>query len=250
MNIFNSVVLGIIQGLTEFLPVSSSGHLVVAQNLLPGFNQPGILFDVVLHLGTTLAVLIFYYKRIIQIVKSNSKYVWLLILATIPAVIAGVLFGDFLEASFSDLKAVAIQFLVTGVICILVDKYSGTKETVNEKDSLLIGVAQAIAILPAISRSGSTILAGSILGIDKKKAAEFSFLMSVPAIVGANIWQFVKHGVTMETDIVNYLAGFVTAFVFGYLSIKLVLTSLHERKFKYFGIYCFILGIIVFALKM
>lgn len=248
MNIYTSIVLGIVQGLTEFLPVSSSGHLVVAQKLLPGFSQPGILFDVVLHLGTTLAVIIFYYKRIVQIVKSNWKYIWLLAVATVPAVAAGVLFGDFLEQSFTDLKAVAIQFLITGVICVLVDKYNSKKETLNEKDSFLIGVAQAVAILPAISRSGSTILAGSILGIDKKKAAEFSFLMSVPAILGANVWQFAKHGVTFEGEVTNYIVGFIVAFIFGYLSIRLVLTSLHERKFKYFGMYCFAVGILTFFL--
>ncbi len=238
--------MGTIQGLTEFLPISSSGHLVIAQKLLPGFNQPGILFDVVLHLGTTLAVLIFYYKRIIEILKNNWKYIWLLIVATIPAVIVGVFFGDYLENSFSDIKAVGVQFLVTGVICILVDKFNSKKDTITSKGVVLMGIAQAVAILPAISRSGATILVGSMLGVDKKKVAEFSFLMSVPAIIGANVWQFVKHGSVIEGEVINYLLGFIAAFVFGYLSIKLVLTSLHERKFKYFGIYCFALGVIVF----
>ena len=145
MNIFTSIILGVVQGLTEFLPVSSSGHLVVAQALIPGFSQPGVLFDVVLHLGTTLAVVIFYYKKIVKILSKNWKYIWLLIIGTIPAGLFGILLGDALEKSFSDLKAIGVQFLITGVICILIDKFSGQKETISVKNSLLIGVAQAIA---------------------------------------------------------------------------------------------------------
>jgi len=248
VNIFTSIILGVVQGLTEFLPVSSSGHLVVAQALIPGFSQPGVLFDVVLHLGTTLAVVIFYYKKIVKILSKNWKYIWLLIIGTIPAGLFGILLGDALEKSFSDLKAIGVQFLITGVICILIDKFSGQKETISTKSSLLIGVAQAVAIIPAISRSGSTILVGSILGIDKKKLAEFSFLLAIPAILGANVLEFVKHGVNIENSILNYLAGFVAAFIFGFLSIKIVLATLHERQFKYFGMYCFAIGILTLFL--
>ncbi|MBX4205686.1 undecaprenyl-diphosphate phosphatase [Candidatus Microgenomates bacterium] len=246
VNIISSIILGIIQGITEFLPVSSSGHLVIAQTLIPGFRQPGVLFDVVLHLGTTLAVIIFYYKRIIEILKSNWNYIWLLVIGTIPAGLAGVLFSKQLEAMFSDVKAIAIQFLITGVICILIDRYNGIKDKITTKNSFLIGVAQAIAIIPAISRSGLTIFTGSVLGIDKKKVAEFSFLMSIPAILGANALEFVKHGVNMEGEIANYIVGFIAAFIFGYLSIKVVLSTLHEKQFKYFGVYCLILAIVTF----
>lgn len=246
MTIFWSIILGIIQGLTEFLPVSSSAHLVIAQHYIPGFSQPGVLFDVVLHLGTLLAVLIYFYKIILKLEK---KYYLLVIIGTIPAGFAGVFFQDTLEKSFGDFNTIGFQLIITGVLNILIDKGASLKKTMTYMDSIWIGVAQAIAIIPGISRSGSTIFTGVKLGLDKEKAAQFSFLLSVPAILGAGILQIKSYGFTDIGNPINYIVGSVAAFLAGLWSIKLVYKSLSQRKFGVFGIYCIILGVIVSFLR-
>lgn len=242
MNIFWSVILGFVQGLTEFLPVSSSAHLVIVQHFVPGFSQSGVLFDVVLHLATLLAVLIYYWKIIF---KLDRKYYALIIIGTIPAGLAGVFFQDALEKSFGDFKMVGYELILTGIINILIDKTLGVKKALNYMDSIWIGIAQAIAIIPGISRSGSTIFAGVKLGISKKEAAQFSFLLSVPAILGAGILQVKSYGFTNIGNPWVYIAGSIAAFVSGLWSIKLVLKSLSEKKFGVFGIYCIVLGVVV-----
>lgn len=243
MGIIWAAVLGMIQGLTEFLPVSSSGHLVIAQKLIPGFSQPGVLFDVVLHLATTVAVLAYFWRRIVEILKKDRRYIVLLLVGTIPAGLAGVFMRDFLEGLFTNSRTLGLEFLFTGVLAIATDYLVTRKEKIGILDSFWVGVAQAIAIIPAISRSGATIFTGSLLGINKEKVAEFSFLLSIPAILGANVLEIAKHGSVLEVAPVNYLVGFGMALVAGLVSIKLVLSTLHTRKFKYFGIYCLILGV-------
>jgi len=245
VNYFWALLLGILQGLTEFLPVSSSGHLAIAQSIIPNFKQPGVLFDVTLHLATTFAVVIYFRKKLKTILFSNRKYFGFLIVGTIPAALFGVLFSDILERMFLNVAAVAWQLLLTGIMCILIDKFREKKNDLSLKNSFLIGISQALAIIPGISRSASTIFTGSFLGINKKKAAEYSFLLSIPAILGANILQYIKYGDSFQIEVVNYLAGFIAALIFGYLSIRVVLTTLHKKQFKYFGIYCIILGISV-----
>ena len=245
MNYFWALLLGMLQGLTEFLPVSSSGHLVIAQSIIPNFKQPGVLFDVSLHLATTFAVVIYFRKKLKTILFSDRKYIGFLIVGSIPAALIGILFSDLLETMFLNVAAVAWQLLLTGVICILIDKLREKKDDLSVKNSFLIGCAQALAIIPGISRSASTIFTGSFLGISKKKAAEYYFLLSIPAILGANILQYIKYGDSFQIEVVNYLAGFIAALIFGYLSIRVVLTTLYKKQFKYFGIYCIILGISV-----
>src|SRR3989344_8873318 len=152
MTIFWVIILGIIQGLTEFLPVSSSGHLVLAQHFIPGFSQPGVLFDVVLHFGTLFSVLIFFRKKIFHI---DFSYLTLLIIGSIPAALFGLLFRTTLENSFTQVGAIlGIQFFITSVLCFWIDKLAGTKKTISAGDSFIIGIGQALAIVPAISRSG------------------------------------------------------------------------------------------------
>lgn len=248
MGYFASVLLGIVQGLTEFLPISSSGHLVLAQSLIPGFSQPGVFYDVVLHLGTTLAVVFYFRRRIIAILTKNLNYVWLLLVGTIPAGLVGVLLGDALERTFSDTKAVGVELIITGILCFLVDLFSGKRTNLKVVDSLLVGMAQAVAIIPGISRSGSTIFAGTALGLDKEKIAEFSFLLSIPAIVGANILQFAKYGISLEVNLGIYAVGFIAAFVFGLISIILTFKTLISRNFKIFAVYCIILGFLVIVI--
>lgn len=242
MNILWAVVLGIVQGFTEFLPVSSSGHLVILQNLVPSFTQPGVVFDVILHLGTMIAVLCFFRKTIFSLFK---KYFWLFVIGTIPAGLVGFFFQQQLEGLFGNVKAVGVALLVTAVINFLTDRTITDNKNVTSKNALLIGTAQALAIIPGISRSGATIFAGAKLGINKEKAAEFSFLLSIPAILGANFLQFISHGTDSTFNLSYYFPGFLAALVSGFISISVVLKTLHERKFKIFGYYCLILGILV-----
>ena len=157
MNIIWSVVLGIIQGLTEFLPVSSSGHLVIAQHFIPGFSQPGVMYDVILHLATLLAILYFFRKKIF---KLGLKYYQLLLVGTIPAAVLGFLFQSQLEKMFGNFKMVGVELVITGILNLLVDKVETRKTNISNTNSLLIGISQAVAIIPGISRSGATIFTG------------------------------------------------------------------------------------------
>ena len=250
MDIFSSLILGFIQGITEFLPVSSSAHLVFAQALIPGFYQPGILFDVFLHGGTLLAVLIYFRKTILEILTfKNPNLIRVLFIGTLPAGVLGFVFNDFFESTFSSVWFAAATLLISGVMNWLVDakRIANSSQRIGLLTALVIGVFQAIAIIPGISRSSATIFSGVFLGLDRKKAAEFSFLLSVPAIVGAIVLQITKHGFQFET---SYLGGFIVAFIVGYWSIGFLLKLLQQRKYKIFAIYCWILGSIVLATQI
>jgi len=242
MELLWAVFLGLLQGLTEFLPVSSSGHLVLVQEFLPGFSQPGVLFDVVLHAGTLLAIL-FYFRR--TILKIETRYLLLLGLATIPAALVGFFFSSLIEGIFRNIKIVGLALIFTAFLNFLTDKAKVRKEETSYLKAIWIGVAQALAIVPGISRSGATIFVGTSLGIEKRKAAEFSFLLSVPAVIGANLLQFFNHGAKGVDDPVFYLIGFLAAFLSGFLAIGLVLKFLLARKFRFFALYCLFLGLLV-----
>jgi len=245
MNIITSIFLGFLQGLTEFLPVSSSGHLVLVQSLLPGFTQVGVLFDVFLHFGTLFAVLVFFRK---EILKLPPKYYLYLALGTIPAAFIGYFFKSQLESLFTSTKLVGFALLATGLVNLLTDKIESTGKKLSFKNSFITGVAQAIAIIPGISRSGTTIFASVAQGVDKKSAAKFSFLLSIPAVLGANILEFATHGVSEIGNYTFYLTGFVFSFISGLLAIYLVFKFLTQRKFKIFAYYCFIVGILAILL--
>lgn len=241
-NIWEAAVLGALQGLTEFLPVSSSGHLVLAQNLIPGFSQPGVLFDVVVHLGTVGAVVYFFRKTLINL---DRKYLILLVVGTVPAGIVGVLFSSNIEGLFGNVKLVGFTLLITALLNFLTDRTNRNQTQVTLKKSFLIGMAQAMAIVPGISRSGSTIFAGTKLGIEKRKATEFSFFLSVPAILGASLVQFFKYGADGVSGLGFYAVGFLAAFFSGVLAIKLVLRFLLSKRFIVFAFYSLILGLLV-----
>ncbi|MDO8452473.1 MAG: undecaprenyl-diphosphate phosphatase [bacterium] len=252
MNIVQAGLLGLIQGLTEFLPVSSSAHLVLAQSFIPGFSQPGVLFDVVLHGGTLLAVLWYFRKRLLSL---DRKMLALLVLGTIPAGIAGIVLKDFLENLFTGTKTLGYELIITGFLCWGIDKWKtnsdGKSKQVNWFDSLLIGIFQAIAIIPGISRSGATIFGGIIRGIDKKEAAVFSFLLSIPAIGGAIVLEGFSEAKNVQIDLIpQYAIGFLVALVVGYLSIGILLRFIVENKFKYFAYYCWLLGTFVLISKL
>ena len=234
--------LGALQGLTEFLPVSSSGHLVIAQTLIPNFTQPGVLFDVVLHAGTLFAIL-FYFRK--TIVKLSNNDLSLDVIGTIPAVLAGLFFRPFIESLFSDTKVVGMALLVTGFFNYYTDKAKSSKKKNNSKNALVIGLYQAFAVIPGISRSGSTIHAGTKAGLSRKKAAEFSFLLSVPAVFGANVLQFMSYSRISDINPLIFVTGFLSALIFGYLAISWVMKLLEMKRFRIFAYYCFVLGVIV-----
>jgi undecaprenyl-diphosphatase len=246
MNIFESILLGIIQGITEFLPVSSSAHLAIAQHLMPKFSQPGILFDVILHAGTLVAVIVYFRTTLL---KLSAKMILLLAIGTIPAVVFGFLFSDWFEASFGNIKMIGIELIITGIFIYFVDYARQTRKSMNWLDAAIIGVAQAIAIIPGISRSGATIFAGVFRGLPKKDVANFSFLLSIPAILGAIVLQLVKYGFNESTSWGTYSVGFFFAFLFGFLSIGVLLRLLATRNFKVFAIYCWIVGVAVVLLS-
>lgn len=239
MNIISSIFLGILQGLTEFLPVSSSGHLVLAQSIIPGFVQPGVLFDVVLHAGTLFAIVFYFRKNLFKLLK---KYFWLLVIGTIPAGLVGFFLSSGIEALFESTKVVGFALLLTGIFNLLTDKAKPSKENITKKQSLLIGTFQALAIIPGVSRSGSTIFAGVQSGTKAKKAAEFSFILSLPAVFGATVLELMKHGANTATSTPIYIVGFIAAFISGFIAIKLIFKILEEKRFELFAYYCFILG--------
>lgn len=240
MNILQAGLLGAVQGLTEFLPVSSSGHLVLMQSFMPNFSQPGVLFDAYLHFGTLLAVLVFYFKRIL---KLDFNYLKILVLASIPAVVIGFLLKDYIDVIFQNTKLVGVALLISGFMNIRTDLNKETSDTVTVKKGFLVGLFQAFAILPGVSRSGSTIFAGTLSGLKKEKAAEFSFLLSVPAVLGANVLEIFKSGGSMILSL-SYIVGIICSFVAGIVCIKLLLNILGSKKLKYFGYYCIAIGLL------
>lgn len=248
MEYLKTLVLGIVQGLCEFLPVSSSGHLSVFQQLF-GMEEAGLLLDTMLHIGTLMAVFVVLWPDIWSMLKKPfSKEVLCLIIATVPAVIFTLLFGDFFDDIFAG-RFLGISFLLTSAILFASGKVK--REGRNEitlRDSLIMGVWQAVAILPGVSRSGSTIAGGLFAGLNKSKAARFSFLMSIPAILGSLVFQ-VKDIVSGEAlgavGVFPMLLGVAAAAVSGYFAIRFMLRILEKHSLKPFAVYTLALGLIV-----
>ncbi|TFG65536.1 MAG: undecaprenyl-diphosphate phosphatase [Gemmatimonadales bacterium] len=250
MSILQAVILGLVQGITEFLPVSSSGHLVIGQALL-GVDPPGVTFEVVLHVATLCAVLWVYRARIGEIVhgmftgdRGAWSYVGLIILASIPAGIVGVLGRPLLERAFSSPSLAAAMLLATGVL-VWTLKSTGRaagRERPRPGDSVWIGCAQAVAILPGISRSGATVAIGAWLGVDVVRVAEFSFLMSVPAITGAGLLQIGELGTGPGLGAATLAVGFACAAVSGIVAISVFVKTLRNGTFHRFAYYCWTVG--------
>ncbi len=249
MNIGNALILGTVQGLTEFLPVSSSGHLVILQHFFTNFKQQGISFDVFIHLATLLAVIVYFHRDIMDILSlKNKKWISLVITGTIPAGIVGVLFKDRIEQMFSNLILVCFMLITTGIILFISDKCTNltkSKEDITIFDAVIIGIFQAFAITPGISRSGSTIAAGIFRGVKRDVATRFSFILSIPAIFGAFILSLKDFTKLSQTDYLPYAAGFISAFIVGLLSLKMLTLIIKGKKLKYFSFYCWTLAITV-----
>ncbi len=241
MNFFTAIFLGIVQGITEFLPISSSAHLVFFQHILPGFSQTGVLFDILLHVATTVAVIIYFRKTLLDL---TFREILLLGIGTIPAAIAGIVFRKQLEGLFSSVFWAGITLAISGVLCIFVDKAKTIREKITVSDSVLIGVAQAIAIIPGISRSGSTIFTGVALGLDRKKVAQYSFLLSIPAILGASAVEVFSHGLDSQGSTGTYLVAAIVAGVTAYFSIDFLLNTLSTKRYRYFGYYAIVVGLV------
>lgn len=247
MPLLDAIFLGILQGATEFLPVSSSGHLVIVQHFLPNFSQPGVLFDALLHAGTMFAILVYFRKQLLTL---DRKMLTLLLVGTIPAAVVGLLFSDFVEGLFTSIRVVGLALIVTGVMNWMVDKVDKTqKSKLSIKNALVIGAFQAVALIPGISRSGSTIFGGVAQGIKRQEAAVFSFLLSVPAVAGAVFLQVVKFGVSAQLNAANYLLGMLAAFLVGYFSISILMRVLVAKRFRIFAVYCFIVGALALTLS-
>ena len=283
MNLLQAIFMGLIQGLTEFLPVSSSGHLAIFQQLFGIKTDTGVLFEVLLHLGTLIAVCIVFWKDfknlvihgvglvadvcingwtfIMRLVKKDGrhyrrlitnayrKFAALVIVTTIPTGIIGLVFSGPIEMASKTLIVPGICLVITAIILLLVDgRPNGKKKAkaTNYKDAALIGVAQGIATLPGISRSGSTIAACLFLGLDRSFAVRYSFLASIPAILGANILQLGHLGDASVDGgmILNYVVGMIVAGVVGFGCIKLMINIVKRAKYEYFAYYCAVIGVI------
>ncbi len=253
MNYSDAIILGIIQGLTEFLPVSSSGHLALAQDLIGlDAKQSPIIFDLLLHVATLLAVLIYFRKRLLHLIAAlfNSKrqedrrLIMLLCVATCPIVVIGLSLKDSLEQVREHPVLVSLLLCITGLI-LFIPGWVKTKSSRNPnlRSAIVMGLAQSLALLPGISRSGSTIAAGMTMGIRPALAAEFSFLLAVPAISGATLLKINEISSVPLDQVGIYLAGMSVAFLTGLFAIYAVISSLRHGKFGYFGTYCITIGI-------
>ena len=254
MGILEAIVLGIIQGLTEFLPVSSSGHLELAKAILGDSSvaEESLTFTVVLHFATALSTLVVFKKEVIEIFKGLFQFRWntefkfslKIIISMLPAVIVGLLFEKELESFFGGrILLVGSMLLLTAVLLLLADKAKNTKKEVSFLNAVLIGFSQAIAMLPGISRSGATISTSVLLGIDRTRAAKFSFLMVVPLIFGKIGKDLLSGDLNLQSsEIIPILTGFIAAFLAGLLACKWMISIVKNSKLSYFSIYCAIIG--------
>lgn len=279
MSLWKAILLGLIQGITEFLPVSSSGHLAIFQYIFKVNTDTGMLFEVMLHLGTLISVCIVFWKDIrklfiegihilvdafvnlkIKFTKSDEKYrrivtnayrkFVLLILATsVPTALIGLILNNVMEAATNSLLVPGICLIINAIILLVVGSLPGGKKKVKKtsyKEAAVIGVAQGLAVMPGISRSGSTISACLGLGFDRSFAVKYSFIASLPAIIGANLLELRHLGEAVSSggEILYYVVGMIVAGIAGYICIRIMMRVVSEKKFSYFAYYCAIVGVI------
>ncbi|MCR5145679.1 MAG: undecaprenyl-diphosphate phosphatase [Lachnospiraceae bacterium] len=283
MSIFEAIIMGLIQGLTEFLPVSSSGHLALFKILFGIESETGLFFDILLHVGTLCAIFIAFYKDIFAMLRqgfalvfdvicnffifiinifskdkkcyrkvinnSYRKFVLLVLVSTIPTAIIGLLFDDYIEQASTILIVPAVCLIVTGILLFISDKITNTyktPKTTSTGNALFIGICQGFATLPGLSRSGTTITACLACGFNRKYAVKYSFIMSIPAILGAAILEIKDVAISEipTNEIINYLVGMVVAAVVGFICIKAMLLIVRKQKFKFFSIYCICVGLL------
>lgn len=248
MSIIQAVVLGVVQGVTEFFPISSSGHLVILQNLF-GVKEPMLAFDVFLHFGTIVSVLIFFRKDILIMIRKRNSLLKFIIIGSIPTLIIALIFKKVVEDLFASSLVVGYSLVITGVFLLIASYsiiYNKTKR--RNKDltitkSIIIGIAQGIAIVPGISRSGTTIGTSLIAGLEEGTAIKFSFLLSVPAVLGANLLKMKEiYGNLIRVDSVPFFAGAIAAMITGIIAIRVLYGILRKNLLFLFGVYCLLAG--------
>ncbi|GGZ56027.1 undecaprenyl-diphosphate phosphatase [Mesonia mobilis] len=260
MDVLDALILGIIQGLTEFLPVSSSGHLELGKAILGDNSIPeeSLMFTVVMHFATALSTIVIFRKDIWEILRGLLQFKWneqtqfslKIIISMIPAAIVGVLFEEQLEQLFGgSVLLVGFMLIITALLLWLADKAKNTGKPVSYSNAFVIGVAQAIALLPGISRSGSTISTSVLLGNDKTKAARFSFLMVVPLILGKIAKDLLDGELTHTGNSTGLIVGFIAAFVSGLFACTWMISLVRKSKLSYFAIYCLIVGVIAIVVS-
>ncbi|MFH1284929.1 MAG: undecaprenyl-diphosphatase UppP [Candidatus Peregrinibacteria bacterium] len=265
MNFVDSLLLGILQGITEFLPISSSGHLVLGEQLL-GLNVGTLKsFDVALHFGTLFAIIVYFRKDVWEMLKAlgrmflgrfsksdpYAKLILFIIIGTIPAVIAGVLGEEWIDSVFRHAKIVAVCMIAVGVIYLLGEAVYRRRGNLGMKwyKAIVTGLAQAVALVPGVSRSGSTIVAGLFQGVERSEAARFSFLLGIPAIFGAGVLTALKIPANggLGVELLPLITGFISSFIFGLLSVAFLMRFLKKNSLLVFAIYLVAVGVIVFV---
>lgn len=267
MNGLQGLILGIVQGLTEFLPISSTAHLRIVPHWV-GWPDPGAAFSAVIQLGTLFAVLLYFWKDVVILFKAGlhglwqrnlrispeSQLAWCIVLATLPIVVAGLAFRELIETEARDLRLIGSSLIVFALLLYIAEKRSPQNRLVSDltlKDILVIGGCQAFALIPGCSRSGSTIMGGFFLGLNRESAARFSFLLGLPAIAGSGLWEFyslIEHGLE-TTGMFNIGIGIVAAFISGYLSIEFLLRIIKKHGTTLFVIYRVVLGTLILSLE-
>ncbi len=263
------IILGIIQGIAEFLPISSSAHLIIfrevfniGSNIAPNIE---LTFDLALHFGTLLAIIIFFFKELWQIFTSgitkgtktkDGRLFWYLIIATIPAGIVGVLFEDIFDSFFrKQLWLIALALIIMGIIIYLVDKKSKIDKDIKEMkwyQALIVGCAQVFALIPGFSRSGTTITASRALGLNREDSAKFSFYLSVPVVLGASFFSLIKENTLtiISENLITFGIGILISFIVGLLCISFLLKYIRKHDFKIFMVYRILLGILVLSMVL
>ena len=264
MSFIEVLILGFIQGIAEFLPISSSAHLIIFRDIFgigAGLSaNMELTFDIALHFGTLLAIGVFFFWDFIKMIQKgftkgvkddDGKILWYLVAATIPAAIVGVLFEEPIEKIIrSNYVIIALALATMGIIIYLADKYSKQTKNIKQmtlKDAIIIGCSQVFALIPGFSRSGTTIAAGRILGLERESAAKFSFFLSAPVVLGAVVLQLIKDSVwsVIVANLSTFILGILVSFIIGIICIKYLLKYLQKHNFKIFMIYRVILAIIV-----
>lgn len=253
MHILEAILLGVLQGLTEFLPVSSSGHIELGKYLFGIELKDDLLFSLFLHLATVLSTIIVFRKDILSIIKElfqfkfneATRFVTYILISMLPVFIVGIFFKDAVESFYNgNIAFVGAMLIITGLLLLASEKINAKTRNLNAPSAFIIGIAQAIAVLPGISRSGATIATGLISGVDRSAIARFSFLMVIPPIIGASILDVgnISNSKYNSTDILNMCAGFMAAFLTGLFACKLMIRLVKNSKLIYFAIYCFLVG--------
>lgn len=254
MSTIEAILLGLVQGLTEFLPVSSSGHLLIAKELF-GIETSNLAFEIVVHTATVLSVIICFRKEILHLLQGlfkfkyneETKYILMICISMIPVFIVGMFFKDAVEGIFSEgLLTVGIALIVTSLLLFLSETIKPIEKPITYKKSFIIGIAQAIAVIPGLSRSGSTIATGLLCGVKKSEVAQFSFLMVLVPILGEAFLSLIGGDfdpVASNISTISLLAGFVTAFVSGLFACKVMIALVKKAKLRWFALYCALVGI-------